>query len=101
MSQFAGVAQWQSPSLPSWLCGFDPRHPLSGASSYPWCGPIITSLLGTTFGGMAIDAFAYVALGGYKAHFQRCPAADPPAARAEVGLVLAALVSGPVRGATV
>jgi hypothetical protein len=26
----AGVAQWQSPSLPSWLCGFDPRHPLSG-----------------------------------------------------------------------
>jgi hypothetical protein len=24
----AGVAQWQSPSLPSWLCGFDPRHPL-------------------------------------------------------------------------
>jgi hypothetical protein len=24
----AGVAQWQSSSLPSWLCGFDPRHPL-------------------------------------------------------------------------
>ena len=25
----AGVAQWQSPSLPSWSCGFDSRHPLS------------------------------------------------------------------------
>ena len=24
----AGVAQWQSSSLPSWLCGFDPRRPL-------------------------------------------------------------------------
>src|SRR4051812_41112245 len=25
----AGVAQWQSSSLPSWLCGFDSRHPLA------------------------------------------------------------------------
>ena len=24
----AGVAQWQSPSLPSWPCGFDSHHPL-------------------------------------------------------------------------
>ena len=24
----ADVAQWQSPSLPSWSCGFDSRHPL-------------------------------------------------------------------------
>jgi hypothetical protein len=24
----AGVAQWQSPSLPSWPCEFDSRHPL-------------------------------------------------------------------------
>src|SRR5579875_3460287 len=24
----AGVAQWQSPSLPSWSCGFDSRRPL-------------------------------------------------------------------------
>lgn len=24
----ADVAQWQSPSLPSWPCGFDSRHPL-------------------------------------------------------------------------
>ena len=27
----AGVAQWQSSSLPSWLCGFDSRHPLRRA----------------------------------------------------------------------
>jgi hypothetical protein len=27
----AGVAQWQSSSLPSWLCGFDSRHPLRHA----------------------------------------------------------------------
>ena len=26
----AGVAQWQSPSLPSWPCGFDSRRPLQG-----------------------------------------------------------------------
>jgi hypothetical protein len=26
--RLAGVAQWQSPSLPSWSCGFDSRHPL-------------------------------------------------------------------------
>ena len=24
----AGVAQWQSPSLPSWSCGFESRRPL-------------------------------------------------------------------------
>ena len=28
VSDSAGVAQWQSPSLPSWSCGFDSRHPL-------------------------------------------------------------------------
>jgi hypothetical protein len=27
-SRYAGVAQWQSSSLPSWSCGFDSRHPL-------------------------------------------------------------------------
>src|SRR5919109_1855934 len=26
--RLAGVAQWQSPSLPSWSCGFDSRRPL-------------------------------------------------------------------------
>src|SRR5690349_10735801 len=36
----AGVAQWQSPSLPSWPCGFDSRHPLSpSAAGQPLCGP--------------------------------------------------------------
>jgi hypothetical protein len=28
LPRLAGVAQWQSPSLPSWSCGFDSRHPL-------------------------------------------------------------------------
>src|SRR5215212_5417245 len=28
----AGVAQWQSPSLPSWSCEFDSRHPLHSES---------------------------------------------------------------------
>jgi hypothetical protein len=28
----AGVAQWQSPSLPSWPCEFDSRHPLRSES---------------------------------------------------------------------
>jgi hypothetical protein len=31
LERFAGVAQWQSPSLPSWSCGFDSRRPLSEA----------------------------------------------------------------------
>ena len=41
----AGVAQWQSPSLPSWSCGFDSRRPLqvsarffaSGQTAGPLC----------------------------------------------------------------
>ena len=33
--QLAGVAQRQSPSLPSWWCGFDSRHPLQPALSPP------------------------------------------------------------------
>ncbi len=38
----AGVAQWQSPSLPSWSCGFDSRHPLQSSPqvshvNYPDC----------------------------------------------------------------
>ena len=28
---FAGVVQWQNPSLPSWSCGFDSHHPLHEA----------------------------------------------------------------------
>ena len=34
----AGVAQWQSPSLPSWPCGFDsrrPLHPLTSGNGRP------------------------------------------------------------------
>jgi hypothetical protein len=31
----AGVTQWQSSSLPSWLCGFDSRHPLHGCRLTP------------------------------------------------------------------
>ena len=40
----AGVAQWQSPSLPSWLCEFDPRHPLrlisAGQMAVSECGGV-------------------------------------------------------------
>jgi hypothetical protein len=32
IGSIAGVAQWQSPSLPSWSCGFDSRRPLSTKS---------------------------------------------------------------------
>ncbi len=31
----AGVAQWQSPSLPSWPCRFDPGHPLDESVGAP------------------------------------------------------------------
>src|SRR5271163_1044884 len=31
----AGVAQWQSSSLPSWLCGFDSHHPLQRCAVLP------------------------------------------------------------------
>ena len=33
---FAGVAQWQSSSLPSWLRGFDSLHPLQFAGVVKW-----------------------------------------------------------------
>jgi hypothetical protein len=37
----AGVAQWQSPSLPSWPCEFDSRHPLqsTGPSQHAFTAP--------------------------------------------------------------
>lgn len=36
----AGVAQWQSPSLPSWSCGFDSRRPLPiPGRGGPWPDP--------------------------------------------------------------
>jgi hypothetical protein len=34
-TDFAGVAQWQSPSLPSWPCRFDPGRPLHRSFSLP------------------------------------------------------------------
>ena len=34
----AGVAQWQSSSLPSWWCGFDSRRPLLLLSMNPNTG---------------------------------------------------------------
>jgi len=47
------------------------------------------------FGGMAIDALTYVALGGlYGASLYIARASDPRAARAEVDLVLDTLISG-------
>jgi AcrR family transcriptional regulator len=62
----------------------------------PMLRTVLTPLLGTsTFGGMAIDALAYVALGGlYGASLYIARASDPLAARAEVDLVLDTLVSG-------
>jgi AcrR family transcriptional regulator len=68
----------------------------------PMLRTVLTPLLGTTsFGGVAIEALTYVALGGlYGASLFIARAADPQAARAEVDLVLDTLVSGLVGGAT-
>ena len=65
----------------------------------PMLRTVLTPLLGTTtFGGMAIDALTYVALGGlYGASLYIARASDPRAARAEVDLVLDTLVRGLVR----
>jgi AcrR family transcriptional regulator len=62
----------------------------------PMLRTVLTPLLGTsTFGGMAIDALTYVALGGlYGASLYIARASDPLAARAEVDLVLDTLVRG-------
>ena len=67
----------------------------------PMLRTVLTPLLGTTtFGGMAIDALTYVALGGlYGASLYIARASDPRAARAEVDLVLDTLISGLVRPA--
>lgn len=67
----------------------------------PMLRSVLTPLLGTTsFGGMAIDALTYVALGGlYGASLYIARAQDPRAARAEVDLVLDTLVKGVIGGA--
>jgi AcrR family transcriptional regulator len=68
----------------------------------PMLRTVLTPLLGTTtFGGVALDALTYVALGGlYGASLYIARASDPIAARAEVDVVLDTLVSGVLGGAT-
>jgi AcrR family transcriptional regulator len=75
--------------------GIDPHE-------LPMLRHVLSPLLGTTaFGGIAIDALTYVALGGlYGASLYIARASDPPAARAEVDLVLDTLVRGLMSGAT-
>jgi len=62
----------------------------------PMLRTVLTPLLGTaTFGGIAIDALTYVALGGlYGASLYIARASDPLAARADVDLVLDTLITG-------
>lgn len=75
--------------------GIDPHE-------LPMLRNVLTPLLGTTvFGGIALDALTYVALGGlYGASLYIARASDPKTARAEVDLVLDTLVNGLVGGAT-
>lgn len=62
----------------------------------PMLRAVLTPLVGTTtFGGMAIDALAYVALGGlYGASLYIARASDPRAARAEADRVVDTLIRG-------
>src|SRR3989441_11686611 len=62
----------------------------------PMLRTVLTPLLGSTsFGGMALDALTYVALGGlYGASLYIARASDPLAARAEADAVLDTLISG-------
>jgi AcrR family transcriptional regulator len=66
----------------------------------PMLRHVLEPLLGTArFGDMALDALAYVALGGlYGASLFIARAADPQTARGEVDRVLDTLVGGLVRG---
>jgi AcrR family transcriptional regulator len=66
----------------------------------PMLRTVLSPLLGVaTFGGSAIDALTYVALGGlYGAALYIARASDPRAARAEADLVLETLISGLVEG---
>ena len=69
--------------------GIDPHE-------LPMLRHVLTPLLGTTtFGGIAIDALAHIALGGlYGASLYIARAANPRAARAEVDRVLDTLIRG-------
>ena len=66
----------------------------------PMLRHVLEPLLGTArFGEMALDALAYVALGGlYGASLFIARAPDPVAARGEVDRVLDTLIGGLVRG---
>lgn len=66
----------------------------------PMLRHVLEPLLGTArFGDLALDALAYVALGGlYGASLFIARAADPLAARGEVDRVLDTLIGGLVRG---
>ena len=66
----------------------------------PMLRHVLEPLLGTArFGEMALDALAYVALGGlYGASLFIARAPDPAAARGEVDRVLDTLIGGLVRG---
>ena len=66
----------------------------------PMLRTVLTPLMGTaTFGGMAIDALTYVALGGlYGASLFIARATDPLAARAEADVVLDTLIGGLLQG---
>jgi AcrR family transcriptional regulator len=68
----------------------------------PMLRTVLTPLMGTsTFGGMAIDALTYVALGGlYGASLYIARASDPKGARAEVDVVLDTLIRGLLRPPT-
>src|SRR5437588_7735786 len=68
----------------------------------PMLRHVLTPLLGTTtFGGMALDALTYVALGGlYGASLYIARAADPKTARADVDRVLETLIGGLLGGVT-
>ena len=67
----------------------------------PMLRTVLTPLLGTTtFGGMALDALTYVALGGlYGASLYIARASDPRTARAEADVVIDTLISGLLGGA--
>jgi AcrR family transcriptional regulator len=67
----------------------------------PMLRTVLNPLLGTTsFGGVAMDALTYVALGGlFGASLYIARAADPRQARAEVDVVLDTLVNGLLVGA--
>ena len=62
----------------------------------PMLRQVLNPLLGTTtFGGVAIDALTYVALGGlYGASLYIARSSEPHAARAEVDIVLDTLIRG-------